>query len=217
MKPSIMRPPIHSKFVRPAFIQIRFSDAMRYTDAVKAFSQVFTQPIPPGTLPTNSKDNSDRDFTFPVGSQPIPAKKDIGLSILLRSSDSADLRNKTIVYWAVAGKRRQDLVTAQQELLSNLPGYKVKEGIRLIKDSIHPVKNNIAGGNREQDATEVSIIGDDAGALIGLLVNPPYPHGTGIIERNALRKYLLPLAAFIVGLAFVPLSKEARKLFTNSR
>lgn len=162
---------------------MRFADKAHYFQVVTAFFQLLNESE---GLPT-SEGNAGPEYSFAVFSDKGKKKKDIELLLSLHERDLPELKNRTLVYWQVEG----DISTAHDEVLKLLNG----------KDLI-PIQTD---KHNRFYATARSVVGDDSGNLVGLIINPPYPrHGSLRTKRRGLFRYLIPLASLLVGIALGP-------------
>lgn len=185
-------PPSIPLLLRPAIIELRFTEQGPFDKAVSAYKTM---------LATDGKVGTTANvYNFKVG-------KDVNSQdILLRLTwgpEDASTANRTIIYWEVAGDWNKGLYTSRDKL--------VALGLREIEkpDSTHPHSLQIGelGTPIAKKPNDRSLASDDAANLMGITINPPVPtvarnpgNGNGFIGQIRSAGWLL-LAAVLLGVA----------------
>lgn len=113
--------------------------------------------------------------------------------------------NHTVIYWQVAG---DNLAEVHKAILKQYP--------RQYREVDEPMPDPVPDGPKHRKPTpERSLIEDDSGNQIGLLVNPPYPRGRKKNHPQKPPKYLLPLVGLAVGLFAGPALARITKFFIS--
>jgi hypothetical protein len=190
MNPATKPPVLTSKLIRPARIEMRFSNRTQYYLVVDMYYQELSLPNRP-----TSEGSVARSYSFPVGRKGGLRKQDMELYLVLQENDSPELQNRTIVYWEVAGRNLGDV---HQDLL-NVPGF---------KEILPPAKLK----SDQAGAPEISLLSDGSGKLLGLTINPLFPRFVEADKQGRqVVKYLLPLAGLVVGLLLGPVLRPRRR------
>lgn len=139
------------KFIRLAFIEIRFGKEKHYLRVVNMYCQLLNlTPLP------DPKDVR-QSYSYEIGQ----GDQAMELLFVWKDDGSINKKNRTVLYWEVASG---EIVAIDRELRS-LPDF----------TSIAPVTTTtaIVGGVKRE--TQRSIIEDSSGNLFGPIGNPPFP------------------------------------------
>ena len=147
---------LSKKIVRPASIELWFSDKGKFDEAVTLYCLMLGLP--------NNNAPGDTSCSLRL----------TGNLELLLSFDAALLgdSNRTVMYWEVKGNMHVDINDVYNELISE----------RKFTGVIPP-KSEAAKPGRLP--TERAILQDNSGNLVGLTINPPYPFTADGVGLNS--------------------------------
>lgn len=199
------------RLIRPAIIELRFSNKKQYVRHVRAYRQALgiRKPFNPPKH-QNPYTKADSSFAFRVGMVPKGWKdKDIELRFVLLAKEKIG-KNRTVVYWEVKKPNLQ----AVTDTLGTL-GYRVIDPLHYttIPPSPDSVQTVLSLTDNKEDTSSTSLTTQARttnaataaadGNNVGLVINPPYPRYADSPGGSELWKEvsILPLGiALIVGL-----------------
>ncbi len=195
MKPPPFPPYEKARVVRPAIIAIRFTGPDTPDSAFRKAANLYQTTLE--TKPIVGEEKDYRYYSFQVGLNADPKKRDIELRLELRATDDTPLKNRTVVYWEIRPAKNAEAVKQIKEDLSKL-GYD--------KQLDNPTLT----------AEDKFIVGDDSDYLFGGGPNVRFPPHI-FREAESFFPIASPVAGLLIGLALGPLLLGALGLLRGSR
>ncbi|TVT40126.1 hypothetical protein FNT36_11545 [Hymenobacter setariae] len=172
------------KLIRPAVIELRFSNKKQYIRHVRAYRRALgiTKPFNPPKPPTPYS-QADSSFSCQVGMIPKGWKDpDMQLRFVLLAKKKIG-KNRTVIYWEV----KKPNLPSVTDTFTNKLGYRVVDPPHSTvtppsPDSIQTIlsltdsKEDTSSTSFAAEALTAAAIKD--GNNVGLVINPPYPRYT---------------------------------------
>lgn len=164
--------------LRPAIIELRYSDSDRYREAVKLYR---------GLLRTRYEDSvGDKVHTFRIGQSQELDKKDLLLRLTWQASNLRPEDGHTVVYWKIRGVEAEKLDSVDRVLQQ-------ERWVSVDAPDTYDVRPEPPKGTARRSLLRHEVTGD----LMGLTINPPVP-----TVETTNPEFVKQLAAFLNSLGF---------------